>query len=77
MSKSEFESYFKERANEKQERNRTANIPESLHTFYKNTANNFEISISTLLANVLVKWKDIYGEEVKKEIISRIKKRGF
>ena len=77
MAKSSLNQFLEEKTEYKSERNRTVNIPESVHSFYKNVSNNFDISMVSLVYNVLTDWQDNYKDEIREEIIKRIKKQGF
>lgn len=67
-----LEDYFVE-MDSPSERNRTVNIKEPIHYFYKKVSNHFDVNMSTLVSNVLTAWKDKYGEEVKEKILDDLK----
>lgn len=75
MANSDFHKYFLTRPNRGNERNRTVNIPESTHSFYKNTATGFDVSISDLIVNVLEEWKESHSDDIKSELINNIRKQ--
>ena len=77
MNRPNLNNFLEEKADHKNERNRTVNVPESIHSFYKNVSNNFDVSMVSLLSNVLLDWQNNYREEIKDEIIKRIKRQGF
>lgn len=56
------------------ERNRTVNIPDSVHLFYKKASSNLDVGMSTLISNVLLEWIEKYGDDVTKEILHRFHK---
>ena len=77
MNKSNLNHLLEEKTDYKSERNRTINIPESVHSFYKNVSNNFDVSLVTLVSNILLDWQNNYRDEIREEIMKRIKRQGF
>lgn len=77
MNKSNLNHFLEEKTDYKSERNRTINIPESVHSFYKNVSNNFDVSLVTLVSNILLDWQNNYRDEIREEIMKRIKRQGF
>lgn len=73
--KKELNDFLEERPELKNERNRTVNIPDSVHNFYKSTANNFGIKLTDLISNILIEWQNHYGDDIKNELIKNIRKR--
>jgi hypothetical protein len=57
------------------DRNRTVNIKDPVHNFYKTVSNHYDVSISTLVTNVLIAWKEKYGEEIKEKILADLKSK--
>lgn len=69
----ELIKYFEERSELKTERNRTVNIPGSVHNFYKSVSNSFDVKLTDLITNVLIEWQEKHSEDLRNELIKNIK----
>lgn len=72
----ELEEFFKERDHlrNSRRRNRTINVNEDIHAFYKNVASHYNVGMSTIITNILIEWREEHKDEIKKELLKRIKK---
>jgi len=76
MDKKPLEYFIVDKKDDyKSERNRTLNIPASLHGFLKKTSAQFDIGVSSLVTNILSEWESEYEEEILKEILYRINRK--
>ncbi|MCR9249409.1 MAG: hypothetical protein NXI20_03265 [bacterium] len=75
MKEQGIQKFFEDKVENKSGRNRTINIPDSTHSFYKMVASNFDVKLNALITNILDNWKDLHEDEVKTELIKRISKR--
>jgi hypothetical protein len=69
--------YFLRDYEGKEERKRTVNVNESLHSFYKNVAATYDFPLSTLIQNILAHWKDEHQELIKEDLLKRIQNGGL
>lgn len=75
MNSKNLAKYFEEPTSLKDEKNRTINIPGSLHSFYKGVSSSFDVTITDLITNILVDWQETHSEEIRSELIKNIKKQ--
>ncbi|MEO9871162.1 hypothetical protein [Ekhidna sp.] len=68
------ERFIKEIDGQIKGRNRTVNIKDSLHTYYKHVAMHYDVSMATLITNVLLDWKDEYEELIKEDMMKKLQK---
>ncbi|MEQ8418305.1 MAG: hypothetical protein RIE86_11860 [Imperialibacter sp.] len=76
ITKQDFKAFLRE-FEEKDERKRTVNITESLHSFFKSVAANYDLPISTVIHNVLIQWKQEHQGDIKEDLLKRISKNEF
>ncbi|SMG42635.1 hypothetical protein SAMN05661096_02911 [Marivirga sericea] len=78
MSKKPLSHYLESQLGpENKERNRTLNVPESLHSFFKKASSNYDIGISTLIYNVLTDWKNEYENDIIDDMLIKFRKNGL
>ena len=53
-------------------RNRTINVKEELHSYFKKVAAHYNVNMSTLITNVLIEWKRENEREIKEDMIRRL-----
>lgn len=70
----EFEHFFSERPSHGG-RNRTVNIPEELHHFYKQLSGHFDVKIGSVITNILQDWKTTHEHEIHQAIIKNIQEK--
>ena len=75
MGKMSIDKYIRETEELKGERNRTLNISDSIHSFLKKISHHYNTSITVVVSNVLLEWKDKYEDEINDDIINKIKSR--
>lgn len=69
----EFKQFIFERSQGRNgKKHRTVNLEEDLHQFFKKTANHYNISLASLIHNVLAHWKSDYQEEIKEDILKEL-----
>ncbi len=68
-----IEKYFKEPEELKRERNRTLNISDSIHLFLKKVSHHYDTSITVIVSNILLDWKNKYEDDINNDIIDKIK----
>ncbi len=54
-------------------RNRTINIEDNLHSYYKKVAAHYNVNMSTIITNILSAWKDENDYEIKNDMIRKLK----
>ena len=59
-----LEEFIREKPDFKSGKNRTININADLHLFFKRTANQYNISISDVVHNILISWKNKYQNQI-------------
>lgn len=68
-----LEKFLIENPDKKKGRNRTINITENLHGYYKKVAAHYNVNMSTIITNVLDAWKEENDAVIKEEMIKRLK----
>lgn len=70
---SEIWKYKNEISQFAHDRNRTINVPESLHSYFKNASIILDTDLKTLITNILLQWKKEHGREIHEATLDRFK----
>lgn len=71
--KMEIERFLTENAHQQLNgRNRTINIKEELHSYYKKVAAHYNVNMSTLITNVLLNWKEENEDDIREDMIKKL-----
>lgn len=73
LSDMDFEDFLLEQPSGSDKGIRTVNIKGNVHQFYKKVANHYDVGISTIISNILIAWKEEHKDEIKSQMINRIK----
>lgn len=75
----ELNEFFKEisKHSKDKKRNRTINVTDDLHAFYKKVSSHYNVSISTIISNVLENWREKHRDEIMKDILKKLDKDEF
>ncbi len=66
-----LEDYLKKKDANETTKYRTANLDHELHSYLKRTAAFYDISLSELLNNIVLKWKTKYDDQIKNDFSNR------
>lgn len=77
ISEMNFKEFLNENDLIRDKRNRTVNIKESIHNFYKQVAAHYDVGMSTIITNILLAWKEEHKDHIKADMVRKIRKIDF